>query len=458
MRWGPAVWSVVGCSALVSTAHAAPEPALRTMTLDDALAYARTHQLAFTAAKQRIEAGTKDAEAVSAQWLPRLGAFVQLVGATANNSTTTLLGNAAVDIPRVGGTKVSSTMDMQPYASTAVAVGIRQELYDFGRIAAERSAVETLVEVERQRTRGLGLDVTFTVSQAYYAVLAAHAVADASRAAFERASQHRDLARANVQSGMRPPIELTRAEADTARYEAGTMRADAALHVARGVLAATIGAPDIEVDVAPAAGEPNALPSLDALLVRAGDAPLVKELRARLDAQRAETSRLEAQTRPNLFATAALSSRAGGSPPSAGPVPTGDGWLPVVPNYDVGIVLSWPLVEPTFSRRADASRAREGAFGAEAELAMRNQRALIANAWREADVAMRSLGALVHAADAARANYEQAEQRFKVGLGTSTELADAQAVRADADIQLAVGRFQMARTRAVLARAIAEVR
>ena len=56
--------------------------------------------------------------------------------------------------------------------------------------------------------------------------------------------------------------------------------------------------------------------------------------------------------------------------------------------------------------------------------------AAIASAWREADVAVRSLDALARAAEAGRANYEQAERRFEVGLGTST--APAQDLSVDA--------------------------
>ena len=71
---------------------------------------------------------------------------------------------------------------------------------------------------------------------------------------------------------------------------------------------------------------------------------------------------------------------------------------------------------------------------------------------------MQALGALQRGAEAARANYDQADNRFRVGLGTSTELADAQALRTEAEIQLAIGQFQVARTRAGLDRAIAEAR
>lgn len=429
------------------------------MTLDEARLFARSHHLRLVAARQRLVAADRESEIPGAQWLPRLGGMAQLVGSTANNSTSTIFGTSTVELPRIGGTRVNASADLQPYPSTAVGLGVRQELYDFGRIAAEKNAAVLVGQLEKIRLSAASLDVDFGVAQSYYAVLAAVAIADASRAAYERAAQHRDLARANVQSGLRPPIELTRAEADVARYEAGSTRALGGLHVARSVFAVAVGVDDVELDAAGASGASAApLPPLQTLLPLAAGSPVVLEGRARTEAQRGETRRLEAQTRPNLLATAAVSGRAGGATPSAGPVPYGDGWLPTVPNYDVGVVFVWPLIEPTWDRRADASRAREEALASEADYALHGQRALVSAAYHDADVAMQTLAALSRGADAARANYDQADNRFRVGIGTSTELADAQALRTEADIQLAIGRFQMARTRAALERAIAEGR
>jgi outer membrane protein TolC len=72
------------------------------------------------------------------------------------------------------------------------------------------------------------------------------------------------------------------------------------------------------------------------------------------------------------------------------------------------------------------------------------------------EVDQATLVGLERAVEAAHANYAQAEARFKAGLGTSLELADAENVRTDAEIQLAVGHFQVRRTRAALSRLIAE--
>lgn len=439
-------------------AGAGSDASPRAITLPSALAFARAHHQRVLAAKGRFAAAQEDAKVPGAEWLPRVSAVAQIVGASVNNSTTTLLSNGLVDIPRVGATKVQGPADFTPYASTAVALGIRQEVYDFGRIAAERAAAEFARDIEQHRRDDVVLDVSFGVVQAYYAVLAAHAVYEASESAVQRSVAQRDFAKANITSGMRSPIDLTRAEADVARYDAGARRAEGALHVARAYFAAAVGTVERELDAQ--GGSPDAvdLAPLDDLLPFAARTPRVLEARARYLAAQGETRRIGAQTRPNLFATASLNARAGGAPPSAGPVPVGDGWIPAVPNYDVGLVLAWPLIDAGWSRREEAARSRETALAEDVELALRTQRTSIVAAWQSTKMAVETLRALERGNEAAGANYMQAENRFHVGIGTSVELADAQALRTDAEIQLAIGRFEVARAKAALRRALAEER
>src|SRR5262249_55803712 len=58
--------------------------------------------------------------------------------------------------------------------------------------------------------------------------------------------------------------------------------------------------------------------------------------------------------------------------------------------------------------------------------------------------------------EAASRNHAQADARFKAGLGSSVELADAETLLVQAEIDLAVGRFEHARARARLSRALSE--
>ena len=429
------------------------------MTLAEAIEFARGHQPQIRAALARVAARKAESEIPRAQWLPVAGVTAQLFGATANNTTGTYVSPGAfMDIPRIGGTRSVRSGSWQPYASTFVAAGGSQELFDFGRIAAQAAASDALVDVERQRAAFQVLDVTFDVEEAYFAVFAAKAIVKASEDAFERSRAHRDLAKAGVDAGLRSPIELTRAEADLAHFDIGRIKARGSLAVAQTVLAATVGADDDALDAASAPPTVAEMPALSAAIQRAGARdPRLREAFARLKAQEESTRAVGAEMRPDLSLTATISGRAGGATPSGnGETPTGDGWLPAVANWNVGAVLSWPLFDGTVSARKDASRAAEQVRHEEILVVRHEQTSAVRQAYAAVDVARATLPGLEHAVEAGRANYLQADARFKAGIGTSIELADAEAIRTGAEIQLALGQFELARARAAFGRTIAE--
>src|SRR5271165_7664436 len=66
----------------------APQPA-RSLTIAEALAYARGHQPAIHAALSRVAARMAAADVPGGQWLPTVGVTAQLFGMTANNTTAT---------------------------------------------------------------------------------------------------------------------------------------------------------------------------------------------------------------------------------------------------------------------------------------------------------------------------------------------------------------------------------
>ena len=438
----------------------APAPS-RTMTIAEALAYAHEHQPAIHAGLSRVAARMAEATIPSGQWLPTVGVTAQLYGMTANNTTGTYLQTASMDIPRIGGTAAQSqsTAGLAPYPSTLVGAGLLQEVFDFGRIGAQRAAADELVSVERQRSAALRLDIDFGVEEAYFAVLAAKAIIVASDQAYERSRVHRDLAKRGVDSGLRSPIELTRAEADLARFDVGRVKARGGLAVAQNVLAAAIGAPDPAIDTAGEAPQPSDLPTMAEAVqrVEARD-PLLAEAIAQLKAAEQKTRAVGAELRPDISLTATLTGRAGGAAPTSAtaPTPSGSGWLPVVPNWDVGLVLSWPLFDGTIAARRDAAQAAEQVRRDEIDVAREQEVARVRQAYVQVGVARSALVALDNVVVAAHANYEQADARFRAGMGNAVELADAEAVRTDAEIQRALGQFALAQARAAFGRAIAE--
>ena len=461
---------------LLALATAARASALRALTLPQALDYAREHQPSLVAARARISASAAAAEIPRGLSLPHVDASAQVFGATANNSTAAYVHAYGLDVPRVGGTKVGD-VSFAPSASTFAAVGARQELFDFGRIAALDAEADAELDSTRRRADAERLDVALAVEEAFFAVEAAKAVLSSSQAALDRARANRDYATAGVRSGLRKPIDETRAEADFARFDAGRIRALGGVTISQALFAAVVGVPEALLDAAVEANgaaangaaangaaangadaggaTPADATTIDEALSKAAERePAVRAAEAEIAAQSARTVAIAGELRPDLSLTAALSTRAGGAIPSTGPGQSG--LVPDVPNWDVGLVVSWPLYDASTRAREEASRRQEDVRRAELAEVKQRLGALVEQSFVALSVARDAVPALERTVEAARANDDQAQARFKAGLGTSVELADAEALLVDSEIQLALGRFDAARARARLGRALAE--
>jgi outer membrane protein TolC len=455
--------AIAGLVLLLGSAARAEGPAgptsnVRAIKLADALAYAAAHQPRLVAARARVAAAQADAAIPRAQWLPTVGAAAEIVVGTTNNTTATPIGTGVLDLARIGSTKPTTPGSFAPSPTTLVGVGASQEIFDFGRIAAQSAALDASVVAEKHQSRAVELDIAFAIESAYFAVQAARSVVIAAEGAFARATAHRDLAKAGVDAGLRPPIELTRAEADQMRFDVGRIRARGGLEAAQVQLAAAAGVDDAALDAAEDAGATAAgIPSLeDALKEAASRDPFILEAVSRVKEQEARTRAIKAEMRPNLWLTGTFSGRAGGAKPSSGDEAYGGGWIPSVPNWDVGLVLGWRVFDATVLARADASRAREQVRRAELDGTRQQEIALVQRAYVAGSIARNAIGALTRSREAAQANYAQVEARFKTGLATGVELADAEALRTEAEIQEALGRFEVERTRAALGRAVGE--
>jgi outer membrane protein TolC len=430
----------------------------RTLTLREALAYARAHQPSLQAARARVEVARAQAQLPRAARSPRIVAGAELLVGTNNNTTASYGGPLGFDVPRIGGTPANAPDRWSPEPTTLIGVGLRQELYDFGRLSAQAQALDLFTRAAEADAQRADLDLTLLVEDSFYAVAGAHAVLQAAEAAVSRSTEHRDLAQAGVNAKLRPPIELTRAEADLARFTVDRVRALGALTSAQAVLAAAVGSPDAALDAgADDVRYPDTAPLDGALHELDQRDPALRAAAATLDAQRALTRSIERELRPDLSLSAGITGRAGGSEVATNPTPSGAGWLPDVPNWDAMAVLSWPIFDRTVDVRAEASRRLEQVRAAEIDELRERLRGAATGAYVDLQVTTSALPALQRSLDAARANQAQADARYASGLATAVELADAEALLTDAEIQLAIGQFQRARSRARLARVIAEV-
>ncbi|HEY6037873.1 MAG TPA: TolC family protein [Kofleriaceae bacterium] len=425
------------------------------LSLRQALDYAQQHQPSLIAARARVQAARAQALVPEAAKAFRVGAAAEILGGTNNNTTASYATLGFLDVARVGGTPANAPVSWTPYASTLAGISVHKELYDFGRIDLLSDAFGAQAQAANEAAQVSALDLDLFVEESFYAVLGAKAVLAASQAAVTRSTTHRDFARARVSAQLMPPIELARAEADLARYQVDQVRAQGSLATAQAVLAAAIGSSAPAVD---AGTDDVALkePGREALGDVESHSPELRAARDQLDAQRLFTRSIKAEMRPDLGISAELTGRAGGATVATNPSPAGAGFVPDVPNWDALVVFTWPLYDKVVSARADTSAQLEAVRAAELQQVSEQVRSEAEQTFIELDVERAAQPALQRAVEAAAANHEQAEARFNGGLGTAVELSDAEALLTEAQIQLAVGQFQLSRARARLARVFAE--
>ncbi|HSO35357.1 MAG TPA: TolC family protein, partial [Labilithrix sp.] len=418
------------------------------MALEEALTFARTLNPRAKAENARVRLAEERAREPGAAWSPRFGATAQVVGSSNNNSATNWLGSrGAVEFPRIAGTgflQEPSEINWKPYVNTVVGVTGEQRIYDFGRIAAETAAADAAVDAQRARLQDQQLSIDLGVREAYTAVLAARSIVGVARDAMLRSRVHRDEARARVLQGMRSRIEQDRAEADLARFEVGVLRAEGGLRAAQAAFAAAVGVPAPLLDASEPATQANVdVPTLDAAMNRAAEFdPAIREALLRTRAAHERVRAAAAQTRPELWAIGTINGAAGGAPRENTTTQTwGQGAVPWVPDYFVGAVLAWRFYDPVLGARTETAAREEDVAAAEQGVVRQESVARVEQTWVSLTVAVRTLTGLERAVTAARANYEQADGRFLSGLGTSTELADAEALRTAAEVDMVLGRF-----------------
>lgn len=446
-----------GAPARAEPPIAFPAQPTSAMSLRQALDHAHLHQPSIAAARARVEVARANAAVPRAAFAPRVTAAAEVLAGTSNNTTASYATLGILDVARIGGTPANASVSWRPEPSTIVGVSVHKELYDFGRLEAQADALDELARSAEEIAKVAQLDLDLLVEESFYAILGARAVLAASDAAVTRGRAHRDLAQARVTAQLWPPIELTRADADLARYELDRVRAAGALASAQAVFAAAIGSTDASLDAGPDdVTLPTAPASVAAVRASFQNAPELRSAQAQLRAQRQITEAIRAELRPDISLSAELTGRAGGATVETNPTPAGGGFVPDVPNWDALVVFSWPIFDRTVTARARTSERVEAVRKAEIDQITEQLETLAARGYIELDIARSALPALQRALDAAQANHAQAEARFTGGLGTAIELSDAEALLTDAQIQLAIGQFQLSRAHARLGRLISE--
>jgi|APMI01.1.fsa_nt_gi outer membrane protein TolC len=417
------------------------------LSLADAVRYALDHHPALTAAQANVLSARSDVEQVRASRLPALDAQVQLNRATGNAVAGAFFPMSS--LPAVGGPPGNRSPEGGSWGATTALVTVLPitALLRTNHLIDAQTAQLHAAEARRDQNR---LQVATNAANAFLEVRAGQEQRRIAIAARQRALTIDSLTRVLAAQGLRPGADSMRTAAEVAGADIDVARAERRIAVGNARLAEAVGSPDAVVaDTTDLAA--NVTPRRSAMSAP----PSMREADAAVSAAVATRAAASTAWYPRVDLLGAAFLRGSGEPvPSNSTITPMRGFAPNVGNWALGIVASWPLLGAPGIHATQRRAAAEVAAAQARAAATGNQ---VAAARREAESAL--TGALAVASrsqaliDAATAALIQMTARYRAGLTSLADVADAQRQLARAQGEEATARIELTAARLLVASA-----
>jgi outer membrane protein len=432
---GLAITTVFFAMAATVAAPAPATQAARTLSLAEAEARAEANQPTLRQAESQARAAGFRTGQARSDYLPHVSANVDYE----RN------GSSRLGVLQQTNTTLLRQNSLNNYSGS---LGVRQLLFDFGktpqRIRSARAG-ESALAATAQDTR---LRNVLNVRIAYFQAQGNRALRDSAQRALDNQKSHAELISAQVEAGIRAPIDLLQARSDVAAAELQLIDAENNYVTSKEQLKVAMGYTEPEVfevgtdQLAPVAGEEGR-----------GDSLVAQASERRPDLRAAEEQILSRRLAAGAIGRGYWPSLSG----SAALLENGDTPDQLRGSWSAGVSLTWPLFEGGLTR-AQVGEARQNTLGAEAE---RDQlRLQIRSDIEQAVSGIQAAKAAGKAASESLKNTSErlrlAEERYRTGLGNIIELSDAQLKESQAEVQQIQAEFNLAIARARLLNALGQ--
>lgn len=425
-------------------AQTLPPPPL---TLEQAVELAQKNYPAIREARAQSQSAEAGIELARTSFLPRADLLWQENRATRNNVFGLLLPQST--LPSISGPDLGSRTQESAWGS-AGGLLFSWEPFDFGlrkagvELAKSQSAQANAAEAVTR------LDVATVAADAFLTLLAAEQTVRAAQANVERAETFAKAVRVLVDNQLRPGVDSSRTEAELAAANNQLIQAQQTAELARANLADAIGHPgeNITIEAGPLLALPPTapLPSINFSLH-----PLALVQTAAIDTAKAREKLLERTWFPRFNWQTAVYGRGTGARLD-GTFTNSRGFYPDTFNWATGVTITFPVFD-FFGLRA---RRKAEANNIAAEQARYDQ---VVNTLKTQD---KRASILIESARKIAANTEiqlkaaqetltRARVRYEYGLTNVIEVADAQRLQTQAEMDDSVARLSV--WRAMLAAA-----
>lgn len=376
-------------------------------------------------------------------YLPRVDTLAQMNRATRNTFYGSLLPQGV--IPNVAGFPANNLGSVW---DSAAGVLITWQPFDFGFRAANVAVAAAGRERAHAAVNRTEYDVSVATADAFLTVIAAQQTAQAARAAVDSWQVLLRNIHALVAAQLRPGADESRVQAELALAQTQVAQAGQAIDIARATLGQFVG-------ILPSRLNLNAGNLVNQLPPERQDLPLQPTANPLAAEQSAAISQLQSQLRvvertnyPQFIVQGLAAARGTGMDTNGSRLGGWNGLAPTVQNYGIGITVTFPAMDRFAIRQQEAMQSATIRAG-QAEYSV-----ITTSLQAQFDIALATLkGARAVAANtpaevsAASVALQQATARYRSGLAPLDDVAQAQRLLVQAQIDDALARLNVWRGR-----------
>ena len=384
-------------------------------------------------------------------YLPRADFLAQINRASRNNVMGLLLPQST--LPSISGPVLGTNGLTNVWGSAAGGL-VSWEPFDFG---LRKANVET-AEAARNRAQAAVARNRFeagaAAADAFLTLLAAEQIVAVAKASGVRARTIQTMVGALVRAELRPGADLSRADAESSMATTQLIQAEQAVAIAKAGLSQWVGVPSAQftVDRGPLLNSP---PSMDVAPGGVANHPAAKEQTLAIEEVRAREKALEKSYYPKFNSQAALYARGTGANADGTIGGAFSGFGPNIQNWALGFTVTFQAFDlPALRVRKLIEQQHQRTESARYDQILLELDTRVEVARASLDGSRRVLANLPAQLKAARDSVEQASARYKAGLGTIAETAEAQRLLAQSEIDESLAKLNV--WRAMLAVAAAQ--
>ena len=408
------------------------------LTLEQAVQQAMSKYPAVRVSQEQVSAAAAAIKLARTSYLPRADFLAQANRATHNNVFGLLLPQSVIS--SISGPALSMN-SLSSVWGTALGALVSWEPFDFGLRRANVEVAESARNRAGAQVNVTKLQVAAAAADAYLTILAAQQTVTAAKAGVERARVLNQIVGTLVQNELRPGAEASRTRAELALSETQLVQAEVAVDVGRATLAQLLGVSPQTIVVQ--SGSLLELPREQQMPgFSAADHPFAVAQNLSVAEVKSREKALNRSYFPRFNLQGTSYARGTGIQPSGATGGPASGLGPNIQNWGIGLSVTFPAFEiasirarkeiESYNERAEAARYDQAIQDITGQIEKAN--ATLAGARRIAQNTPIQL-------QAARDTEQQASARYKAGLGNIVEVAEAQRILTQAEIDDALAKL-----------------